>query len=318
MSSEAEPDCPDMQAIVDAVTKAVADCAAETLETAPEQQTDIPDREAFGIAVVFRDGSVVRAGKCDAPFPIQSISKAFALELALEAYGDEVFDRVGREPSGDPFNSIIDMERHQGIPRNPFINAGALVIVDMLVAQAEGTDDPQPVVDFVRKRLGNDDFKLSEQVLESEISGGDLNRSLMYLARHFDNFHQPVERVMRSYVGQCAIELDCVQLATVGQFLVLNDSEDGTPRSDERARRAQRIMSLMMTCGQYDGSGDFAYRIGLPAKSGVGGGILAIVPGVASVAVWSPVLDGNGNSLLGTRALEMLTHRINWSVFGTA
>lgn len=308
----------DIESAVAEVVKAIAAEKADILAAAPDEKRDVPDAEDFGIAVVLRDGTVIVGGTTRTAFPIQSISKAFALEIALETCGDRVFERVGREPSGDPFNSIIDMERHEGVPRNPFINAGALVIVDMLVGAAGSDGDVEPVNDFVRRRLGGDVFELNEDVLESELTAGDLNRALMSLAKHFDNFHQPIDRVMRTYVRQCAIALDCVQLAKVGQFLVLEDSQDGSPRSDEAARRAQRIMALMMTCGQYDGSGDFAYRVGLPAKSGVGGGILAIVPGIASIATWSPVLDGNGNSLLGTRALELLTDKVEWSVFGTA
>lgn len=272
------------------------------------------DIARFGIAVFTRDGETIAAGDADMPFSIQSISKVFSLELALEAYGDRLWERVGREPSGDPYNSIVDLELHEGIPRNPFMNAGALVVVDMLVSLLGPDEEVRAVIDFVAGLLEGDEVSVSEEVARSDEEAGDLNRALMSLARHFGNFENPIERVMRAYVHQCAIELSCRQLARVGRFLMLGGS-DGV-RDAAAARRARRIMALMMTCGQYDGSGDFAYRVGLPAKSGIGGGILTIVPNRASIGIWSPGLDQSGNSLLGTLALERLTDRVEWSVFG--
>ncbi len=274
------------------------------------------DTHHFGMAILTRDGDIVAGGEADTPFSIQSISKVFSLELALEAYGDELWKRVGREPSGDPFNSIIDLERHEGHPRNPFINAGALVVIDMLVEKLGGEGEVTAVIDFVSDLVDGEGFGINEEVARSDETGGHLNRALMSLAKHFGNFRCDIDQVMDAYVHQCAIELSCRQLARVGRFLMLEGPDAASNRGDPARCRARRIMSLMMTCGQYDGSGDFAYRVGLPAKSGVGGGILAIVPNTASIAVWAPGLDANGNSLLGTLALELLTDRIEWSVFG--
>jgi glutaminase len=274
------------------------------------------DTHHFGMAILTRDGDVVTGGEADTPFSIQSISKVFSLELALEAYGDELWERVGREPSGDPFDSIVDLERHKGYPRNPFINAGALVVIDMLVERLGGEGEVTAVIDFVSELLDGEDIGLNEEVARSDETGGHLNRALMSVAKHFGNFRCDIAQVMDAYVHQCAIELSCRQLARVGRFLMLEGPDAAANRSGPAARRSRRIMSLMTTCGQYDGSGDFAYRVGLPAKSGVGGGILAIVPNTASIAVWAPGLDGNGNSLLGTLALELLTDQIEWSVFG--
>jgi glutaminase len=274
------------------------------------------DPRHLGMAILTRDGDMIVGGEADTPFSIQSISKVFSLELALEAYGNELWKRVGREPSGDPFDSIMDLERHEGYPRNPFINAGALVVIDMLVEKLGGEEEMTAVADFVSELLDGEAFGINEEVARSDETAGDLNRALMSLSKHFGNFHCDIARVMDAYVHQCAIELSCRQLARVGRFLMLEGPDAASNRGDEAGRRARRIMSLMMTCGQYDGSGDFAYRVGLPAKSGVGGGILAIVPNTASIAVWAPGLDANGNSLLGTLALELLTDRIEWSVFG--
>lgn len=274
--------------------------------------------DRFGIAVAMVDGAMVdgkvsTAGETDTAFPLQSIAKVFALEMALEAHGDDVWVRVGREPSGDPFSSIIDLERFKGIPRNPFINAGALVIVDMLLSRPKDHDGAASVRDFLSEKIGDK----AELGLEDEIIRGDgetagfNNRSLAYMARHFDNLENDVEKVMKAYVEQCAVKVDCRQLALAGLHLA-----SGRGGAARERRRARQINAMMLTCGQYDGAGDFAFRVGLPAKSGVGGGILAIVPGIASIAVWSPALDGSGNSLLGTLALEQLSDTMDWSVFG--
>lgn len=271
------------------------------------------DVSRFGIAVVTADGDVVEAGESDHRFPIQSISKVFALTLALEAFGDEVWKRVGREPSGDPFNSIVDLERHEGIPRNPFINAGAIVVVDMLLDRKK---DAPSVQDFVAAQIGDAKIEVDRAVYDRESASGFTNRAQANLAKAFGNLTHDVDKVMAPYVRQCAIALSCRELALAGRYLTLDGVDPKDEDDVERARRVRRVNAMMLTCGQYDGSGEFAYRVGLPAKSGVGGGILAIVPNIASIAVWSPGLDENGNSLLGTIALERLVERMDWSVFG--
>ncbi|GHC75518.1 glutaminase A [Limoniibacter endophyticus] len=287
--------------------------AAAEKEQAPPRKGDF---ERFGIAVETKEGIIVSSGNAGVNFPIQSISKVFALEVALEAVGEPLWRRLGREPSGDPFNSIIDLERAKGIPRNPFINAGALVICDVLVGLG-GKRSDRHVEEFISRQLQVDKIELDDSVMESGRKGGELNRSLMFMASHFGNLKHDIERVMDAYVRQCAISLDCRGLARAGRFLMHDDDGD-EERSVRAAQRARRILSIMMLCGQYDGSGDFAYRVGLPAKSGVGGGILAIAPHRASIAVWSPALDPMGNSWLGTLGLELLAQKTDWSVFGMA
>lgn len=289
--------------------------AAETKDKKPPNKGDF---DQFGIAVFTAQGECVSAGNAGVSFPIQSISKLFALEVALAGGGETLWDRVGREPSGDPFNSIIDLERLKGIPRNPFINAGALVVCDALVSMVARRKSLQ-VVDFVRDMLDGETIELDKGVVDSGKTGGHLNRSLMSMAKHHGNLDNDLGAVMDAYATQCAIRLDARGLARAGRFLMHDDATEGP--DDERgvaaAKRARRIMALMMLCGQYDGSGEFAYRVGLPAKSGVGGGILAIAPHRASIAVFSPALDPMGNSWLGTLGLEMLTDRTDWSVFGS-
>lgn len=274
------------------------------------------DTRQFGIAILTRDGDMICGGDADTPFSIQSISKVFSLELVLAAHGDRLWDRVGRDPSGDPFNSVIDLERHEGRPRNPFINPGALIVVDMLLDPLKPDEEVAAVVDFVGRLLDGERFDWNEEVARSDDEAGSLNRAMLHMAGHFGNVRNGIEPIMQAYVRQCAIELSCRQLARVGRFLMPDGPDDDAPRGLEAARRARRILALMMTCGLYDGAGEFAYRVGLPAKSGIGGGILAIAPNTASIAVWSPGLDESGNSKLGTLALEMLTDRLDWSSFG--
>jgi glutaminase len=190
------------------------------------------------------------------------------------------------------------------------------VVIDMLVSKLGVDETVRAVRHFVEDQLG-EEVGISEEVIESARQGGDKNRALMHIARHFDNFDNDPADVMRPYVLQCAIELTCQQLARLGLFLIPPEPNDQTEEQRRQIGRARRILSLMLTCGMYDGSGEFAYRTGLPAKSGIGGGILAVVPGHASVAVWSPGLDEAGNSRLGVMALERLSERMGWSVFAS-
>jgi len=320
-----EWDADRLKRTLDKIVADVRDCAPalydEAVAAAEEKGKSPPNKgdfDAFGIAVFTAEGELVSAGNAGVAFPIQSISKLFALEVALERLGEKLWDRVGREPSGDPFNSIIDLERLKGIPRNPFINAGALVVCDALVSMAARRKSLQ-VVDFVQDMLDGDAVELDEGVVGSGKTGGHLNRSLMSMAKHHGNLDNELDAVMDAYATQCAIRLDARGLARAGRFLMHDDATEGPDeeRGVAAAKRARRIMALMMLCGQYDGSGEFAYRVGLPAKSGVGGGILAIAPHRASIAVFSPALDPMGNSWLGTLGLEMLTDRTDWSVFGS-
>ena len=319
------PETDRLKSILDAVVEEVRDAAprlhAQAVDEAQAAGQPAPrkgDFDRFGIAVFTRDGDLVSAGNAGTLFPIQSISKVFALEVALEALGEALWQRLGREPSGDPFNSIIDLERCKGIPRNPFINAGALVICDVLVGLGGASGPNDHVVDFVRRQIGGERLAIDGEVEASDREGGHLNRSLMSMAKHHGNLHHEVEAVMDAYVRQCAIAMDCRGLAKAGRFLMHDDPRDSREPGIAASRRARRVLAVMMLCGLYDGAGDFAYRVGLPAKSGVGGGILAIAPHRASVAVWSPALDPTGNSHLGVLGLESLARRTDWSVFGAA
>ncbi len=273
------------------------------------------DARRFGIAVIEADGTCHLAGDAEVPFSIQSISKVFALTLALGTAGDQLWDRVGREPSGSAFNSIVQLETEHGIPRNPFINAGAIVVDDVLLGRGNPAGTIGEILRFVRALAGDDDIHVDEAVARAEGETGFRNIALAQYIRAFGNLRRPAEEVLGVYFHQCALAMSCRQLALAGRYLMAGGLHPDTGHSIVSPRRARRINALMLMCGHYDGSGEFAYRVGLPGKSGVGGGILAIAPGIASIAVWSPGLNERGNSQLGTLALERLVHRTGWSIF---
>ena len=274
------------------------------------------DPNQFGISVVFPDGQVFSAGDAKTAFSIQSISKVFTLTMALGKLGDAVWNKVGREPSGDPFNSIVQLEHEMGKPRNPFINAGAIAIVDAIMMGHQPKETLAEILQFVRFIADDNSIIFDHKVAESEMEHKDRNASLAHFMKSFGRIKHPVDNVLGTYFHQCSIAMNCEQLARAGQFLVSDGVNASTNTRVVSPQRARRINSLMMMCGHYDGSGEFAFRVGLPGKSGVGGGILVIAPGKASIAVWSPGLDTIGNSQLGTQALEMLVHKTGWSIFG--
>lgn len=307
---------PDLQAIVDDIVLrlqgepergAVADYIPELAKV---------DLNKFGIAIKPIDGEMVSAGAAEEPFSIQSISKVFSLTLALEKCGVTLWQRVGREPSGDPFNSIVQLEYEHGKPRNPFINAGAIVVADVVLGDRKPKEAIAELLGFVRRIADDDTVDIDPDVAKSEIQTGSRNRALAHFMAAEGNLNGPVEHVLEVYFNQCALAMSCRQLAMAGRFLASAGHPVGGEDATVTPERARRIDALMMTCGLYDASGEFAFRVGIPAKSGVGGGILGVVPGVASVAAWCPGLDDKGNSLLAGRAFEELVRATGWSVFG--
>jgi glutaminase len=275
------------------------------------------DPLGFGIAVARVDGTVIGAGDADVPFSIQSISKLFSLALALRHDPDQtLWRRVLREPSGTAFNSLVQLEAEAGIPRNPFINAGALVVTDFLVEQLG--DASGAVLAFLRALSGSERAAVDDGAAAAELLRSSRNRALANFVADFGNLRNPVDSVLEHYVRHCSITMSCRELALAGLFLANGGAGAGTPASGVPvlpAAETKRINSIMLTCGMYDAAGEFAYRVGLPGKSGVGGGILAVVPGRCAVCVWSPGLDAKGNSIAGTAALAELTSRTGWSIF---
>nr|WP_292986003.1 glutaminase B [Pantoea sp.] len=267
----------------------------------------------LAIAVCLRDGTLFQAGDAETRFSIQSISKALSLTVALTRYEDsEIWQRVGKEPSGQPFNSLVQLELEQGKPRNPFINAGALVICDLLETRL--TAPRQRMLEIVRQLSQQPDINYDRHVARSEFEHSARNAAIAWLMKSFGNFDNDVTSVMQTYFHYCSLSMNCVELARTFIYLAnqgktLDGSQMITPR------QARQINALMITSGMYDGAGEFAWRVGMPAKSGVGGGIIAIIPGEMSIAVWSPGLDSAGNSLAGTAVLELLTDKLGRSIF---
>ena len=265
---------------------------------------EVPN-ERFGMAVATVDGEVFGVGDFDLPFSVQSLSKVFTLALA----GD-VWDRVGREPSTLAFDSLAQLEQDLGVPRNPFLNAGALVTTDRLLTRTG--DAVGALCRFLAEESGAA-VAVDGAVAASELAAGHRNAALAHLVAGYGKLDNPVDDVLDHYVRGCAIALSCADLARAALFLARagrGASEQVLPAAD-----VKRLNATMLVCGMYDGVGEFAYRVGLPAKSGVGGGILAVVPNRCVVCVWSPGLDRCGNSVAGMAALEAFTVLTGWSVF---
>jgi len=269
----------------------------------------------FGMSARTLDGTRAAVGDAEAPFSMQSISKVFALTLALEKIGPSLWHRVGREPSGDPFNSLVQLEYEAGIPRNPLINAGALVVTDVLVSEHGVEGAVRAIVEFIRLLADNPEISVDTEIMDSERAWGFRNAALANLMKDFANLDNAPQDVLEVYFHQCAIALSCVDLSRAIMFLVAGGRDPLSGRRIVSQDRARRINALMLTCGHYDASGEFAFRVGLPGKSGVGGGIATVAPGALGLAVWSPGLNQQGSSLVGTLALERFSQLTGYSIF---
>ncbi|WP_418315790.1 glutaminase [Piscinibacter sakaiensis] len=268
--------------------------------------------DQFGIALSGIGGDDAAAGDATTPFSIQSVSKLLGLTLALQAVGSALWERVGREPSGDPFNSLIQLEHEQGLPRNPFINAGAICVADQLVTSY---GDPKQALLDLASRLCREPVAFDAEVARSERETGFRNAALVNFMKSFGRIRNDVDAVLDVYFHQCALVMNCRQMARAFGFLANEGVQPGSGEAIVTPRQARRINALMLTCGTYDAAGEFAFLIGLPCKSGVGGGIVAIAPRQLSLCVWSPGLDATGNSVAGRRALELFATRTGLSVF---
>ncbi len=269
--------------------------------------------EQFAMAVVCHDGAAVTAGDAAQQFSIQSISKVLTLALAQQRYGEELWQRVGKEPSGTAFNSLTQLELELGIPRNPFINAGALLVCDAL--QSRYGAPLHSYLETIRQLTGNSKISINKQVARSEFQHRYRNAAMAYLMKSFGNFNNDVDQVLANYCKYCAVEMNVVELARCFSFLA-NKGKDLTSQTPFiSAQQNSQLNSLLFTSGLYDAAGDFAYRIGMPGKSGVGGGIIAVVPGRYTIAVWSPRLNQFGNSVRGLHALELFAKERNIQLF---
>ncbi len=267
----------------------------------------------FAISLTSTDGKHYDVGHTDEKFSLQSIAKVFAFTLAYKIKGDAVFKHVGVEPSGDPFNSLIQLEQEDGFPRNPLINAGALAVCDILISELKNPE--KELLQFIQKLAGHPDINYNHKVYESEKATGYKNRALIHLMKSFDRIQNDTGPVLDLYFKLCSVEMTTRELS---QTFLLYANHGQLPLSGEQIltkSQTKRTNAIMQTCGFYDEAGEFSFRVGLPGKSGVGGGIAALHPGRYAVAVWSPPLNSKGNSVKGMKALELLTTKLGWSIF---
>jgi glutaminase len=266
----------------------------------------------FGMCLNTVNGESYSIQDSGIRFSIQSISKVFALALALSIKGEDIWKQVGKEPSGTAFNSLFQLELEKGIPRNPFINSGAMVVTDILMNELK--DPENDFIDFVRALCGNDTVDYNMEVALSERQNGYMNAAIANLLKYHGRLTNDIEEVLMFYFKMCSIEMSCEELATA--FLAFTGYKPFNYKEFHlTSSQVKRLNAVMQTCGFYDEAGEFSYLVGLPGKSGVGGGIVAVHPLKYSVAVWSPRLNTKGNSIMGLKALELLTTYTAESIF---
>ena len=270
-----------------------------------------PDQ--FGMCIHTVYGEIYSIEQADTRFSIQSISKVFALAMCLALKGDDLWKRVGKEPSGTAFNSLIQLEVEKGIPRNPFINAGAIVLTDILLTHLEHPEEE--FLAFVRAIADEDSLDYNEAVAVSERDKGYLNAAIANLLKYHGTIESDIERVLHFYFLMCSVEMSCRELSRAFMVFANHRKKFDYAGIALTSSQVKRINAIMQTCGFYDEAGEFSYLVGLPGKSGVGGGIVAIYPLQYSVAVWSPRLNAKGNSVMGIKALELFTTETKESIF---
>lgn len=267
----------------------------------------------FGIHLRTIEGQDFSIGDSVENFSIQSISKVFTLALAFSLAGEKLFNRVGVEPSGSSFNSLVQLEYEKGIPRNPLINAGAMVVCDVLIDKLK--NPKKEILHFIRTLARNKRISFNERVASSERKYGFRNAALANFLKSFGNIHHDVSDVLDLYFHICSIEMTCRDLATAFLLFVNHGSLPHTETAVLTKSQTKRLNAIMQTCGFYDEAGEFSFTVGLPGKSGVGGGIVAFHPHRYAIATWSPRLNAKGNSVMGMKALELLTTKLGSSIF---
>ncbi len=277
----------------------------------PELNKINPDK--FGISLTTVDNRQFGVGNYKEYFSLQSVAKVFSFSLAYGIKKSKIFERLGVEPSGNPFNSLFQLEQEQGIPRNPLINAGALVVCDILIDELENPEED--LFNFIRKISSNPNVNYNKAVYQSEKSVGHRNRAMVNLMKSFGTIYNNTDDILDLYFRLCSTEMTLEELSKT--FLLFANEGVLTYNNERILTKSQvkRTNAIMQTCGFYDEAGEFSFRVGLPGKSGVGGGIVAVHPGKYAVATWSPLLNNKGNSVAGMKALELLTTKLGWSVF---
>ncbi len=303
----------DYRTVLDKIYKAVQPYAGlgKNADYIPSLANVNPDK--FGICIVTDKNQSFEVGDAEERFSLQSITKVFALAMCLSLKGEELWKRVGKEPSGTAFNSLVQLEVEHGLPRNPFINAGALVLTDIMLTSLDNPEEK--FIGFVRELCGDDTICYNTDVARSERETAYLNAAIVNLLKYHRNIECDVERVLEFYFKMCSVEMNCRELATAFLAFANRNKEFSYAGFSLTSSQVKRMNAIMQTCGFYDEAGEFSYLVGLPGKSGVGGGIAAIYPGRYSVAVWSPRLNSKGNSIMGMKALELLTTETMESIF---
>ncbi len=289
-----------------------------TLNLEGQQASYIPELanvqpNKFALHITTIDKKHYGIGDVNEKFSLQSIAKVFAFTLAYQLKGSAIFQHVGVEPSGNPFNSLIQLEQEQGFPRNPLINAGALAICDVLISELNNPEDE--ILSFVRKIARNKTITYNPAVYQSEKKTGYRNRALIHLMKSFGRIQNETENVLDLYFKLCSIEMTASELSKTFLLYANSGIIPDSPEQILTESQTKRLNAIMQTCGFYDEAGEFTFRVGLPGKSGVGGGIAALHPGKYAIAVWSPLLNAKGNSVKGMKALELLTTKLGWSIF---
>lgn len=303
----------DYQKILENIYQSISPYAKEgkPADYIPELAKVNPDQ--FGMCLHTIYGEIYSIEQADTRFSIQSISKVFALAMCLSLKGDELWKRVGKEPSGTAFNSLVQLEVERGIPRNPFINAGAIVMTDILLTHLENPEEE--FLAFIQTVAGDDTIAYNEGMAISEREKGYLNAAIANLLKYHGTIESDIERVLHFYFLMCSVEMSCRELSRAFLAFANHRRKFNYAGVSLTASQVKRMNAIMQTCGFYDEAGEFSYLVGLPGKSGVGGGIVAIYPLQYSVAVWSPRLNSKGNSVMGIKALELFTTETQESIF---
>lgn len=303
----------DYQQVIENIYQEILPYAKEGKQATyiPELAKVNPDQFGMCINTIYGESASIESA--DTRFSIQSISKVFSLAMCLSIKGDELWKRVGKEPSGTKFNSLVQLELEHGIPRNPFLNSGAIVMADILLSNL--TNPEEDFLNFVRAVSGNNTIDYNREVAASERENGYLNAAIVNLLKYNKNIDNDIERVLQFYFLMCSVEMSCRELSLAFLAFANHRRKFDYAGITLTASQVKRMNAIMQTCGFYDEAGEFAYLVGLPGKSGVGGGIVAIYPLQYSVAVWSPRLNAKGNSVMGLKALELLTSETKESIF---
>ena len=297
----------------------IKEAMAEASKVIPEGKvaTYIPelgkvDPNQLGICIYSLAGDKVCLGAYDVRFTMQSISKVLMLILALELCGlKEVFEKVGAEPSGEAFNSLVELDLNDSRPYNPLINSGALAICSLLLNEI----DFDSILKYAKAVMVDDDICVNEAVYQSEMSTCSRNRSIAYLLESKGIITTDVEETLQLYTKMCSLNVTAESLANLAKKLANDGVCNNTGVRYMSSRTARIVKTLMLTCGMYDGSGTFAIRVGIPTKSGVGGGLLSVSDKRAGIGVFGPSLDEKGNSIAGCKLLREISNILRLNLF---